>query len=76
MADLNATVQFLTPYYSTVEQVVGTISLFVGGIFGIYLIALVVRFVFLKKILDVHRGIKADILRLEGKIDKLKVRKK
>ena len=76
MVDLNTTISFLNPYFSTVEQVVGTISLLVGGLFGIYLIALIVRLVFLKKIFDIHREIKKDMMRLEDKIDKLGKRKK
>jgi len=47
MASFSEALAFLTPYFSTVEDVIGTISLFVGGIFGIYVIALIMRFIFL-----------------------------
>ncbi len=76
MVDLNATVSFLTPYYSTVEQIIGTISLLVGGIFGIYVIILVIRLIYLKKTFDFYKEIKADMARLEKKIDDLAGKKR
>lgn len=76
MVDLNATVTFLTQYYSTVEQIIGTISLLVGGIFGIYLIIMVIRIIYLKKTFDFYKEIKADLARLENKIDDLARKKK
>ena len=76
MVDLNSTVSFLTPYYSTVEQIIGTISLLVGGIFGIYLIILVIRLIYLKKTFDFYKEIKADMARLEKKIDGIAGKKK
>lgn len=71
MVDINATAAFLSPYYSTIEQVVGTISLFVGGIFGIYLITLIVRVVFFQRILKMFKELKNQMASLENKIDKL-----
>ena len=76
MVDLNATVSFLAPYYSTVEQIIGTISLLVGGIFGIYLVILVIRLIYLKKTFDFYKEIKADMARLEQKIDDIAKKKK
>jgi len=76
MADLNATISFLTPYYSTVEQIIGTISLFVGGIFGIYLIILVIRLIYLKKTFEFQKRVKNDMARLEKKIDALSSKRK
>ena len=76
MVDLNATVSFLTPYYSTVEQVISTISLLVGGIFGIYVIILVIRLIYLKKTFDFYKEIKADLTRLEQKVDDIARKKK
>ena len=76
MVDLNATVSFLTPYYSTVEQIIGTISLLVGGIFGIYLIILAIRLIYLKKTFDFYKEVKADLTRLEKKIDDIAGKKK
>ncbi|MFH0867928.1 MAG: hypothetical protein V1831_01325 [Candidatus Woesearchaeota archaeon] len=40
MVDINATIPFLGPISSTVQQVISTLSLLVGGIFGIYVITL------------------------------------
>ena len=76
MVDLNATTAFLAPYYSTVEQVIGTISLLVGGIFGIYLVILVIRLIYLKKTFDFYKEVKADMARLEQKIDDIAKKKK
>ena len=71
MADINSTIEFLTPYFTTVEDVIGIASLFVGGIFGIYLVALIVRFIFLKKVFNSYSDIKESLSRLETKIDSL-----
>ncbi|MBI2208780.1 hypothetical protein HYU50_04775 [Candidatus Woesearchaeota archaeon] len=76
MADLNTTVAFLTPYYSTVEQLIGTISLLVGGIFGIYLVILAIRLIYLKKTFEFYKQIKNDMARLEQKIDDIAKKKK
>lgn len=76
MADLNATIAFLAPYYSTVEQLIGTISLLVGGIFGIYVIILAIRLIYLKKTFDFYKQIKNDMARLEQKIDDIAKKKR
>ena len=76
MVDLNATVSFLAPYYSTVEQIIGTISFLVGGIFGIYLVILAIRLIYLKKTFDFYKEVKADMARLEEKIDDITRKKK
>ena len=76
MADLNATIAFLTPYYSSVEQVISAISLLVVGIFGVYLIILAIRLVYLKKTFDFYKEIKADLTRLEQKVDDIARKKK
>ena len=76
MADLNATIAFLTPYYSSVEQVIGAISLLVGGIFGVYVIILVIRLIYLKKTFDFYKQIKNDMARLEQKIDDIAKKKR
>ena len=76
MVELNSTVSFLSPYYSTVEQIIGTISLFVGGIFGIYLITLIVRLVFFKKVLNMFKELKIQMDLLNKKIDNLGKKKR
>ena len=75
MADLNSTISFLTPYYSSVEQLISTISFFVGGIFGVYLIILVIRLVYLRKTLKFYKDIKSQMSRLEEKVDMLAKKK-
>ena len=71
MADLNATLSILSPYVSTLDQVLGVVSLIVGGIFGIYVLTLIARLVFFRKIYKSFNEIKETMKRLENKIDKL-----
>ena len=71
MVDINATIPLLGPISSTVQEVLNTISLLVGGIFGIYLISLIVRLIFFKKILDLYKELKVSMKRIEVKINKL-----
>ena len=75
MIDINATVPFLGPISSTVQQIVNAISILVGGIFGIYLITLVVRLIFFRKIYSSFEEIKNSLKKMEDKIDKLRKRK-
>ena len=76
MVNLNATLPFLSPVSSTIDQVFGIISLLVGGIFGIYLITLVVRILFFRKVYKSVDEVKISIKRVEGKIDILLKKKK
>ena len=76
MVDINSTLPIIGPVSSTVGQIVETISLLVGGIFGIYIITLIVRLVFFKKIYDSFEEIKIAMKRLEDKIDRLGKKKK
>jgi len=71
MADLNSTLSILSPYFSTLDQVLGVVSLIVGGIFGIYVITLIVRLIFFRKIYKSFNEIKDTMKRVEIKIDKL-----
>ena len=75
MVDLNATIPILGPVSSTVRQVLNVVSIFVGGIFGIYVIAMIVRIIFFKKILDYCKELKVSMERMENKIDKLRKKK-
>lgn len=75
MVDLNATIPILGPISSTVQQVLSVVSIFVGGIFGIYVIAMVVRIIFFKKILDYCKELKVGMERMENKIDNLRKKK-
>ena len=76
MVDINATMPFLGPLSSTVQEILNTVSLIVGGIFGIYVITLIVRLIFFKKIFDFYKELKVSMKRIEGKIDKMEKRKK
>ena len=72
MVDLNATLPFLGPVSSTVQQIFGIISIFVGGIFGIYVITLIVRLIFFRKIYKYFEENKTSMKRMENKIDRLR----
>ena len=76
MGDINATLPLLGPVSSTVQQIFGIISLLVGGIFGIYVITLIVRLVFFRKILNMYKELKGQLEILEEKIDKLGKKKR
>jgi membrane protein insertase Oxa1/YidC/SpoIIIJ len=76
MVDINATIPLLGPISSTVQEILNTVSLLVGGIFGIYVITLIVRLIFFKKLLDLYKEIKNSMEKMESKIDKLGKKKK
>ena len=72
MTDINATLPILGPISSTVQEILNTVSILVGGIFGIYVISLIVRLIFFKKLLSIYKEMKDSMKRIETKIDKLK----
>ena len=71
MVDLNATIPLLGPVSSTVKQIVGIISVLVGGLFGLFLITLLVRIYFYRKLLNSIKNMGINIGRMEKKIDRL-----
>ena len=71
MVDINSTLPLLGPVSSTIQQVLGVISVFVGGIFGIYVITLVVRIIFFKKLINMYKELKDELVNLNSKVDKL-----
>ena len=71
MVDINATLPLLGPISYTIKGILDVVQLLVGGIFGLYVIAFVVRLVFFKKIYNAFEEIKKDMKRIESKIDKL-----
>ena len=64
MIDINSTAPILGPVSSTVQEVLNVVSLLVGGIFGIYVITLIVRLVFFKKIFDMYKQLKREVEKL------------
>ena len=76
MADLQKTIEFLTPYFSTVEEVVQVMSFFVGGFIGIYIIIMILKFLTLRKIFKSHKEIIVELKRIEKKVDDLTPAKK
>ncbi|MBN4049270.1 hypothetical protein JYT91_01500 [archaeon AH-315-M20] len=76
MPDINATLPFLGPVSSTIQQIFSVVSILVGGIFGIYVITLIVRLFFFRKIYKSFEEIKISIKRLEAKVDNLGKKKK
>ena len=71
MVDLKDAVDFLYPYFNTVEDVLNAIGIFAGGVFLIYLIAFIVKMVFYRKIYKSFNDLKNHVGRIEGKLDKL-----
>lgn len=71
MVDLLETIEFLTPYFSTVEEVVQVMSFFVGGFIGIYIIIMILKFLTLRKIFKSHKEIIVELKRIEKKVDGL-----
>ena len=71
MVDLHGAVAFLTPYINSVEGVLATLSVFVGGIFGIYVVILIIRFITMRNIMKSHKEIKSSLKRVENKLDKV-----
>ncbi|MAE42701.1 hypothetical protein CMO93_02935 [Candidatus Woesearchaeota archaeon] len=76
MVDINTTMPLIGPISSTIQQIFGVVSILVGGIFGIYVITLIVRLFFFRKIYKSFEEIRISIKRLEDKIDKLGKKKK
>ncbi len=76
MVDINATLPLIGPISSTVKEVLDVVSLLVGGIFGIYVISLIIRLFFFRKLLNLYNEIKVSMKRMEVKIDKLGRKKK
>jgi hypothetical protein len=72
MVDINATMPLLGPISSTVQQILNIISLVVGGIFGIYVITLIERLFFFRKIYKSFEELRVSMRRVESKIDKLR----
>jgi len=72
MVDINSTIQLLEPVSYPIKEGLRFIEFLVGGIFGIYVISLIMRLVFLKKIFKSMDDIKNGMKRMESKIDKLR----
>ncbi|MCH8003795.1 MAG: hypothetical protein IH934_04130 [Nanoarchaeota archaeon] len=72
MVDINSTIQLLGPVSYPVKEILRFVEFLVGGIFGIYVISLIVRLVFLNKIFKSMDDIKNAMKRMESKIDKLR----
>jgi hypothetical protein len=71
VSGLNATLSFLEPVSYTVGNVVQFVSFLVGGIVGIYIIMMLVRILFFRKIVQTYQQLQKDVRRLEQKIDQL-----
>lgn len=78
MMDINSTLPMFDSYLQAVHQLVSIVGIFVGGIFGFYILSLiwqVYSFRKSRKILDVMRRDMGNMVktveRLEKKIDKI-----
>jgi len=72
MVDINSTLQILEPISYPLKEALRFIEFLVGGIFGIFLITLIVRLFFFRKIYKSFEEIKGTMKRMESKIDKLR----
>ena len=67
---------FIEPLTSAVSNILGVLSVLVGGIFDIYVITLIIRIVFFQKLLSDYKQIKKKINLIEHKLDELLKKKK
>ena len=58
MVDLNTTIALLAPVSNTITSVVKTISILIGGLFGLYLAYYIIRIVFARSLFKTVREIK------------------
>jgi len=72
MVDINSTLQLLEPISHPVKEALRFIEFLVGGIFGVFVISMIIRLVFLRKFFKSIEEINIRMKRMESKIDKLK----
>ena len=77
MVDLNSTLPLIEPLALTVNTLISTLNVLVGGVFGLYVIILIFRIVTFKKlsgkmnnILDEIGFIKKKVKNIEKKLNK------
>ena len=68
MVDINATIPFLEPFAVTFQSLIDIIKIFVGGIFGIYVIMLFIRIYSYFKLKNFLRYIELHLIHLNDKI--------
>lgn len=68
MVDLNATLPFIELFASTFQGLIGVIKWFVGGIFGLYVIMLLVRIYSYFKLKNFMKYIELHLVHLSDKI--------
>ncbi len=71
MVDLNATLLLLEPFASTFQGLIGIIKWFVGGLFGLYFIMLLVRIYSYFKLKHFLRYIELHLIHLSDKVDSM-----
>lgn len=76
MVDLTDAVEFLSPYVTTVEDVLKAIGIFAGGVFLIYLAAFIIKMYFYRKIYKSFKDLSGKVSRIEGKVDRLSAKKR
>tara|TARA_Y100000034_G_scaffold20758_2_gene23819 strand:- start:6486 stop:6767 length:282 start_codon:yes stop_codon:yes gene_type:complete len=64
MADLNATLQILEPIIGPLNQFIGIIQYLVGGIFGLYLILVILRWYESRRLASMMRDVKDQLVAL------------
>jgi len=76
MAKIDEAISALQPYSDTIQSVFELVSIFVGGVFGLFVFSLVLRMIFVKTVLKYFKELKVSMDRMEAKIDNLKKKKK
>ena len=75
MVDINSTLPLLEPLSTTFKDLLKVLEILVGGLFGIYVISLIVRLIFFRKIYKSFEEIKVSMKKMEAKIDRLSKKK-
>lgn len=74
MVDINSTIRLLEPISYPIKEALRFVEFIVGGIFGVYVISLIMRLIFMRKIFTSIADIKNAMKRMDSKIDRLKKR--
>lgn len=74
MPDINATLPFLEPVAATLNILIDKIEYIVGGIFGLYIIMLLIRIYYSVRFLAAFKSIKKELKFLDEKITSMETK--
>ena len=72
MTDINTTLPLLEPLGSTIKNITNILSVLLGGVFGVYLLVLFLRWQEFLMIRQLKKDLNSKMKRIEKKIDSLK----